>query len=112
MCPIVPTLQCGLLRSNFSFAISDQLLSRLNSSAALKKSFAPRSSRTIRILLATKHLPRFEGAGPTSGLRIMLCQTFLDVRADPDVVLTSRNAAKQVQVHFKNLEPLIGIEPM
>src|ERR1051326_8375659 len=98
MCPIVPTLQCGLLRSNFSFAILDQLLSRPNSSAALKKSFAPRSCRAIRVFLSANHLPRLEGAGPTSGLRIMLCQTFLNVRADSDVMLTGRNAAKQVQV--------------
>jgi len=35
MCPIVPTFTCGLLRSNFSFAISRHLFRKLRGPAAL-----------------------------------------------------------------------------
>src|SRR5208283_6101725 len=99
MCPIVPTFTCGLLRSNFSFAMEFlyQLPSRRNSFAALQKPFPSARDCAIRIPLRRHELPGLIGAGPAAIFRVVLMKTPVDICRNPDVVFPSRNALKHVQ---------------
>src|SRR5579862_1540217 len=112
MCPIVPTFTCGLLRSNFSFAMSNQLLARFDSRAALQKPFPAAGLSATYILLGRDHDPGLERAGPPSGFRIVLVEASVHVLSNPDVMLPSRNTLKHVQKPLQKLEPLTGIEPV
>src|SRR5580658_10210393 len=108
MCPIVPTFTCGLLRSNFSFAI--QFLSQRTPAAALQEPLAPAGLCAIRVLLHRNQFPGLVGTGPPASLRVVLVQAPINVRRDSDVVLPRRHASKHVQKTLQILEPLTRIE--
>src|SRR5437762_1582893 len=95
MCPIVPTFTCGLLRSNFSFAINS--FSSRNATTALQKSLPPARSRSIRVFLRGDHFPRLESTRPPACFCVVLNQTFVNISRDSDVVFPSRNTAEHVQ---------------
>src|SRR6202050_2071336 len=69
MCPIVPTFRCGLLRSNFSFAISvhPRIKAARPLSRAIYKSFRPLLNRTLEPSITAEHtLERGTGFEPAT----------------------------------------------
>src|ERR1700676_1465743 len=113
MCPIVPTFTCGLLRSNFSFAMfSYQIPPCLNPCTTLQKPFLSRCGSAIQKLFGGPNHPGLIRTGPPAALTIVFLQTLCNVGRDSDVTLTCLKTAQNIQPVLQTLEPLTRIELM